>query len=257
MLLSERNPDKRGWVLVTGASRGIGAAIASALHRDGFGVILWARDGVALKRLAEALDPTGERVCWAATDVGDAQAVARAVEATLGLARPLKGMVLNAGHGRWRALSDVTLEDWSTTLTGNLTGAFLTLQAALPSLDMAAGPIILGMLSDSAVCAFPNRAAYASAKAGLETLLQTTRREYRSRGVRVSQIYPSRVDTYFAGSHDSAEPGMRSDGLSAEQVAETVRWIFAMPDTVEIRKVELSSIKVTFGLEADLYADAS
>lgn len=247
----------RGWVVVTGASRGIGAAIASALHDDGHGVILWARDATALKSCSDALDPTGATVCWVATDVGDPEAVARAAEQTLTADRPLKGIVLNAGHGRWRPLRDVTLEDWSTTIAGNLTGAFLTLQAALPKLDPETGPIVLGMLSDSALCAFPNRAAYASAKSGLETLLETTRREYRSKGVRVSQIYPSRVDTYFAGSHDVAAPGMRSDGLSADQVAESVRWIFGMPNTVEIRKIELSSIKVTFGLEADLYADAS
>ncbi len=257
MPASEMNINERGWVLVTGASRGIGAAIASALHQDGHGVILWARGSTELQRLADKLDATGTSVCWASTDVGDAQSVERAADRTLGNTRPLKGVILNAGHGRWRALSDVTLDDWSSTLSANLTGAFLTLQAAIPTLDMSAYPIVLGMLSDSAVCSFPNRAAYASAKAGLETLLETTRREYRSKGVRVSQIYPSRVDTFFSGSYESAQPGMRSDGLSADLVADTVRWIFRVPHMVEIRKIELSSINVTFGLETETYADAS
>ena len=253
--VSDKN--SKGWVLVTGASRGIGAAVAERLWRNGFGVILWARDGAALQAFSDRLACKEGRIRWAQADVGNLNQVEAAARKTLPRTSGFVGVVLNAGHGRWRPLSELSVDDWQSTLDGNLTGAFVTLRATLSRLDFSRAPIVLGMLSDSALCAFPNRAAYASAKAGFETLLGTLRREYRGRGLRVSQMYPSRVDTHFAGSHESAEPGMRSDGLSASQVADAVAWIFDAPDEVEIRRVDLSSIKVTFGLEEEKYADAS
>lgn len=244
------------WVLVTGASRGIGAAVARRLWDAGFGLILIARNGMALTEVAMDLSPAGERVRCAVADVGDLAQVTNALSTTLSGQERLAGVVINAGHGRWRPLETVPLDEWCATLEGNLTGAFITLKCALPRLDFSAAPIVLGMLSDSALCAFPNRAAYASAKAGLESLLGTVRREYRSRGLRVSLIYPSRVDTHFAGSHEHAGPGTRADGLSAAQVADAVRWIFEAPRSVEVRRLELASIHDTFGLEEERFRDA-
>ncbi|MGI9506106.1 MAG: SDR family oxidoreductase [Geminicoccaceae bacterium] len=253
---SEERDCGRGWVLITGASRGIGAAIAERLWNAGFGVILWARDRNALATRAAEIAPTDERIRWASADVGDPDQVSAALAQTLPPGTSLSGVVLNAGHGRWRPITEIDLGDWNYTLTGNLTGAFITLKAVLPRLDYTVLPVVLGILSDSALYTFPNRGAYASAKSGFAALLDTVRREYRAHGVRVCQIYPSRVDTHFAGNHDVAQPGMRADGLSANQVADTVRWVFENPSTVEIRRLYLSSIKVTFGLEEERFSDA-
>lgn len=250
------SPDVRSWVLVTGASRGIGAAVAARLRSAGFGVVLLARDAEALAKVAHGLSPQGRGVRWAAADVGDPARVDAALAAALPEGDGLAGVVINAGHGRWRPLEKIQIDEWRNTLDGNLTGAFVTLKCALPRLDFDAAPIVLGMLSDSALCAFPNRAAYASAKAGLDTLLGTARREYRSRGLRVSLIYPSRVDTHFAGSHERAAPGTRPDGLDADEVANAVLWIFQAAPGVEIRRLDLASIRGTFGLEEERLRDA-
>ncbi len=244
------------WVLVTGASRGIGAAIARRLWTRGHKVILWARNTDDLRTVAAGISPTGEGLAWAGADVGCPDQVAQALADTLPEGASLGGVVLNAGHGRWRPIAQIEHGEWNQTLNGNLTSAFITLKAALPRLDFQASPLVVGILSDSALCAFPNRAAYASAKSGFETLLDTARREYRSQGLRVCQIYPSRVDTHFAGSHATAEPGMRSDGLTAEQVADVVAWVFDCPGDVEIRRLHMSSTHVSFGLEEEHYSDA-
>jgi NADP-dependent 3-hydroxy acid dehydrogenase YdfG len=246
----------RGWVLITGASRGIGAAIAQRLWMAGFGIILWARDGEALIRVAQTISATEQRTRRAIADLGDASQIGSAVAQTLPEGTELVGVVLNAGQGRWRPLESTTLDEWNATLGANLTGAFVTLKAALSRLDFTAAPIVVGILSDSVLCAFPDRSAYASSKAGMEQLLNTVRREYRDKGLRVAQIYPSRVDTCFSGSHDRAEPGMRANGLTAAQVADTVQWVFDAPRTVEIRRIDLSSIHATFGLEQECVANA-
>ncbi|MDJ0933558.1 SDR family oxidoreductase [Breoghania sp.] len=163
------------WVVVTGASRGIGAATARALHDIGLGVILWARDRERLAALAETMEAR-ERVRWTCVDIGCPEQVARAVETTLPRGTRLAGIVLNAGSGRWQPFTNLAFEDWRKSLETNLSGAFLTLKALLPFLDYASAPIVIGVLSDSALTAFPNRAAYSSAKSGFQALLGTFRR---------------------------------------------------------------------------------
>ncbi|QXZ98618.1 SDR family oxidoreductase [Rhizobium sp. B230/85] len=197
-------------------------------------------------------------LCQAVTtsaDVGDPQQVGLAVDRSIPEGIRLAGLVLNAGHGRWQSLSQLGHEEWVNTLEGNLTGAFVTIKALLPLFDFPRFPIVMGILSDSVLSAFPDRAAYASAKSGLEMLLSTFRREYRTRGARVCQVYPSRVDTYFSGGHQAARPGTRPNGLSATQIAEAAKWVFEAPDMVEIRALYLSSIKATFGLDEECFTD--
>ncbi|MBO9100944.1 MULTISPECIES: SDR family NAD(P)-dependent oxidoreductase [unclassified Rhizobium] len=154
--------EKLRWVVVTGASRGIGEAIARSLWCAGFGVILWARDATRLEAIANDISPDGSRLHWASADVGDPQQVGLAVDRSIPEGIRLAGLVLNAGHGRWQSLSQLGHEEWVNTLEGNLTGAFVTIKALLPLFDFPRFPIVMGILSDSVLSAFPDRAAYAS-----------------------------------------------------------------------------------------------
>ncbi|GGM53944.1 short-chain dehydrogenase [Longimycelium tulufanense] len=236
-----------GPVLVTGASRGIGRAVAQALAAAGHDLVLWSRSAGELAGLAEQVAAHGVAARVASVDVGDADQVAAAAHATLDPTAGLGGVVLNAGGGRWSPLPEIELADWRNTIATNLDGAFHTLRAALPLLTARPGGLLVGLLSDSVLHPFPGRAAYSAAKSGMRALLEVARRELRPHGVRVSLLLPSRVDTYFQGAHDEARPGTRADALSAEQVADVVTYLFGLPVAVELREVQLAAMTTTFG----------
>nr|AUV64122.1 short-chain dehydrogenase [Streptomyces citricolor]BAV57059.1 short-chain dehydrogenase [Streptomyces citricolor] len=238
---------RRGWVLVTGASRGIGGATAMALAGRGFDLVLWARSADALADTAEQARALGARVKTATVDVGDAGQVASAAESIDG-AEGLAGLVLNAGRGVWSPLADVDPEDWSATIRTNLDGTYHVLRETLPHLIAHGHGLLVGMLSDSVLHPFAERAAYSASKSGMSALLEVVRREVRASGVRVSAVLPSRVDTYFQGSQAEAGPGTREGALTAAEVAEVVAGLFELPPNVEIRQVQLAAMTSTYGL---------
>lgn len=240
-------PPARGWCLVTGASRGIGRAVAEAALAAGFGVIGWARtrpEGVATFEAGAAAPGS---FFWQEVDVGDPEAIADACRELGAAGIALAALVLNAGMGRWRPIKETRPADWRQTISVNLDGTFHALQGALPLLDRTGTPLVVGLLSDSALFAFPNRAAYSASKAGMRALLETARLELREQGARLTLLYPSRVDTYFAGSLDEGRPGLRPSGLTATQVADVVAFVLCQPPTVELREVHLSAVGESFG----------
>lgn len=233
-------------VLVTGASRGIGAAVAVRLAKSGHDLVLWARSADGLDRSRAAAEAAGVQVRTAVVDVSDPAQVERAAETLDGFGG-LGGVVLNAGAGRWSPFDALTLEAWNATLGTNLHGAFHVLRAALPLLTARRDGLVVGMLSDSVLHPHRDRAAYTASKAGMSALLEVIRREVRSRNVRVSAVLPSRVDTHFAGNHPVAAPGCREGALGADDVAEVVATLFDLPAHVEIRHLQLAAMTSTYG----------
>jgi NADP-dependent 3-hydroxy acid dehydrogenase YdfG len=234
-------------VLVTGASRGIGEAISLSLASAGYDLSLWARSGDALEAVAAACIARGAHVDAAIVDVTDAASVRVAAERTIASGGKLAGLVLNAGAGVWRPIEEESTNVWDATIATNLSGAFYVLRACVEALKEVRGGLIVGISSDSALYPFPSRAAYAASKTGMRALLETARLELRGAGVRVSVVFPARVDTSFKGSHHDAAPGTRPGALSAGDVAEVVRYLFATPGSVEIREVHMASLASAFG----------
>ncbi|MGI8664563.1 MAG: SDR family NAD(P)-dependent oxidoreductase [Jatrophihabitans sp.] len=236
----------RGTVLVTGASRGIGRECALRLAAAGYDLVLWARSAEELDETREQAARSLTRVSVRVVDVIDAEQVAAGyaeIEAT----GPLAGLVLNAGSGIWQPITEISDAIWDETLATNLRSAMLILRHALPGFRQAGGGLIVGILSDSARFAFPGRAAYSASKAGLAALLEVTRREVRDRGVRVSALVPSRVDTSFQGSMAVAGPGSRPGSLSATAVADVIGWLFDLPPELEVRELQLAALTAPFG----------
>lgn len=237
---------RRGWVLVTGASRGIGAAVAVRLAADGFGLVLWARSADGLAATAAEVEAAGGRAVTGVVDVGSAEQVRDRAAVLAGL-EPLAGVVLNAGSGRWAPLFAVEPAEWRHTMRTNLDGAYHVLRAVLPRLTAAGSGLVVGILSDTVLHPHPDRTAYAASKAGMAALLETVRREVRHRGVRVSALLPSRVDTHFLGGHANAAPGTRTGALTAAEVAGVVGTLFALPPNVEVRHLQLAAMTSTYG----------
>jgi len=169
--------------LVTGGGRGIGRAIAAALHGAGAKVFVFERDVV------------GEPGPWhseVAVDVADGEAV-RAAVAALPEAPVL--VVNNAGITRDRSLSKITDAEWQAVIDVNLTGAANVLRAVVPGMTKAGGGRIVNITSINGLRGKFGQANYAAAKAGLIGLTKTAARELGKKGVTVNALAPGMVLT--------------------------------------------------------------
>ena len=174
--------------LVTGASRGLGAAMARALAGAGATLILWARDEPALERQAKALRPA--RVLAQPVNVTDQPAVRRAVRAALRRFGHIDVLINNAGI--WDGDSALALgrRAWDAVLETDLTSVFFVSQAVAPAMIRQRYGKIINVASTSGVLALPHGAAYGSVKAGLMHLTRILAVEWGPYGVRVTGIAP-------------------------------------------------------------------
>jgi NAD(P)-dependent dehydrogenase (short-subunit alcohol dehydrogenase family) len=182
-------------VLVTGASRGIGEAIARALAADGWRVTLAARSLDALHALRESMPAmVGAEPACVVLDVADPASVERAFAAAREAAGPLHALVNNAGLVETGPTARVPLATWQRMLDVNLTGTFLCTQAALPDL-LATGGRVVNIASTAAQRGYAYCAAYAAAKHGVLGFTRSLALELATKGVAVNAVCPGYTDT--------------------------------------------------------------
>ena len=182
--------------VVTGAARGIGAAIARALIGAGARVTLLGRDAQRLASLAATLQ--GETCCVAA-DVSDPAEVTRAfVEARERLG-PIAILVNNAGQAETAPFGRMSLDVWHRMLAVNLTGTMLCSQAALADMVDAAYGRVVNIASTAALRGFRYGTAYAASKHGVLGLTRSLALEVADRGITVNAICPGYVETDMMG----------------------------------------------------------
>ena len=225
--------------LVTGASRGIGLAVARALAGAGARVTMVARDVKQLEVAARGLDG-----CVVSCDVGDARSVERAiadVAARTGGAPDI--LVNNAGLFELARVEDTTVEAFEAALDVNLVGPFRLIRAFLPAMRARSrGDIVsIGSVADHLI--FPENGAYAASKHGLRALHEVLRTELRGSGVRVTLVSPGPVDTTL---WDAIDPDSRAGFtprarmLAPEAVAAAVLYAVSQPPNVNVDLVRLS-----------------
>jgi 3-oxoacyl-[acyl-carrier protein] reductase len=197
----ESDGDLAGRVaLVTGASRGIGRAIALALAGAGADVVVNCRErGRSAEETADAVRTKGRRALAIAADVSESRAVegmVRAAEAELG---PVDLLVNNAGVAIPRDLDDLTEADFDRTLAVNLKGAFLCTRAVLPGMRARRWGRIVNISSGAARGAGVIGAHYNASKAGLEGLTRGYAARLVRDGVTVNAVSPSLIETEMIG----------------------------------------------------------
>src|SRR5436190_1736961 len=213
-LTTDRGLDGRV-ALVTGASRGVGAAVARAFAAGGAKVGLLSRSGGDLD--------LGEGTVGVACDVSDRAAVLAAVENVVGAFGSLDRVVANAGVGMYGNFLDLEPEHVEAMIDVNLKGTLYTAAATLPHLLAAGGGDFVSLASVAGLRAFPGESVYNASKFGQVGFTRSLDHELRERGVRATCICPGGVKTEFAIGSGREEGDPELEGmLSAEEVADVV-----------------------------------
>lgn len=230
------NPPLEGKVaLVTGASRGIGKAIARTLGRMGAAVSLCARDPERLKSARRELEADGAKVLDVAADVSrhdDILSIVQTTERSLG---PIEILVNNAGIGHFAPIQEASEANWDDTLDTNLKAVFLLSKAVAPGMISRRSGHIINIASLAGKNAFAGGSVYCASKWGLLGLTQCAAEDLRPYGIRVSAICPGSVATDFSP-HSGKDPGKM---LQPEDVAHAVEMILTQAPQSFISEVLL------------------
>jgi 2-deoxy-D-gluconate 3-dehydrogenase len=181
--------------LVTGASRGIGRAIAVALGRAGATVALAGRDLSALQRTADLLAVDGARGLPITADVTEDRDVVRMVETVVSELGGVHILVNNAGVNRATPLLSTTAAEWDDLMAANLRGTFLCLREVGQHLTAQRAGRVINVASNWAIKGVSGYAAYSAAKSGLIALTRTAAIEWAPYDVQVNAVAPGYVDT--------------------------------------------------------------
>jgi 3-oxoacyl-[acyl-carrier protein] reductase len=202
--------------VVTGAGRGIGAAIAHKLAAMGATVVLCGRTLKLLETTASALAGKAEAIACDVTDLKSVQALAASVAQKFGR---IDILINNAGVGSFAGpLHEMTPEVWEKVLNTNLRGVFYCVRSFAPAMIKAGTGHIVNISSLAGKNALPNGAAYAASKWGLNGLSYSIAEELRGHGVRVSVVCPGSVDTELSP-HTGKDPNKM---LKPDDVAHVV-----------------------------------
>jgi 3-oxoacyl-[acyl-carrier protein] reductase len=181
--------------LVTGASRGIGAAIAKRLAADGASVaITYAKDGKSAAAVVNEIEKGGGKALAIQADSTDVAAVKAAVDKTVAAFGQIDVLVNNAGTAIPKRFEDTTLEELDTVININLRGTFVATQAALKHMKDGGRIIMIGSCVGERMMT-PGLVPYSATKGALKMFTQGLSREVGGRGITVNNVQPGPIDT--------------------------------------------------------------
>lgn len=223
--------------LVTGATRGIGRAIAKMMLEEGAQVAICARRQADVDRtVAELHAETGGKVAGKAADVRSHEEIAglfQFVDAHFG---GLDVLVNNAGVGVFKSVSDLSVGDWQLMLETNLSGVFYCCREAFPRFQTRGGGYIVNISSLAGKNPFAGGSGYNASKFGLNGFSEAMMLDKRHDNVRVSYIMPGSVATEFGGHGTDSGSDWK---IHSEDIAEIVRTLLRMPERTLISRVEV------------------
>jgi NAD(P)-dependent dehydrogenase (short-subunit alcohol dehydrogenase family) len=222
-------------ILITGASRGIGRAIAEKLAAPEVTLLLHGRDTVALAETCKIVQPRCAGVVKLIHDLATEKGIAGLISQVDG--ERLDVLVNNAGIAVVKPFREITADEWRQTLGVNVTAPFLLMQRFAG--QMPPGSSIVNILSVAAKTGFANWSAYCMSKFALEGLTQSIRDELREHCIRVINIYPAATSTEIWDGIAGNWP--RDKMMSAEEVASAAAYALSRPRDIAVENITLSN----------------
>lgn len=228
---------------VTGASRGIGRAIALALAAEGAALALMSRSAEALEELRRDIVSKNGRAHVAPLDVADERSVAQAAQAARRSLGDPTLLVNCAGIGVFKPMLDTRPDEWDRVMAVNARGAFLMCRAAAPAMIAARNGCIINVASVVGVKGYAHQGAYTASKHALVGMTKVLAQELQPCGVRVHVICPGGVDTDLI---DAARPDLdRSALMRPQEIAELILFLAAqrgqaIVDQINVRRASSS-----------------
>ncbi|MDB5057735.1 MAG: 2,5-dichloro-2,5-cyclohexadiene,4-diol dehydrogenase [Chloroflexi bacterium] len=227
------NPNLAGKVaIITGASRGIGAASARVFAKAGATVVLAARDEQALAAIVRDIIAEGGRALAVPTDVGDPAAVEHLVARTLEVYGRLDAAFNNAGDGHMPApLADISVDDFDRSVRVNLRGIFLAMKYEIPVMLAGGGGAIVNMSSTAGLSGVRGMGAYVAGKHGIIGLTKSAALDYAQRNIRINAVAPGPILTERIGQLSDAarDPIIRAVPIGRiglpEEVGAAAAWL--------------------------------
>lgn len=222
--------------VITGASRGIGRALAVRLAHEDRVLVIQGRSRDALNETRDAVEEKGGRVEPLIAELDTVQGLNSFAAALTG--DRVDALINNAGISHVAPIEELTIEQWQETLTVNVTAPFLLTQKLLPRMNR--GATIVNILSVANKVSFPSWTAYTMSKAALEGFSRVLREELRPRGIRVIDVYPAATatDLWDGVPGDWPKEGM----LAPEQVAQAVAFALERPAEVLVDSISVGSL---------------
>ena len=230
--------------LITGGSRGIGAAVAKRLAEDGASVAFtYAKDADAASLVVKSIEKGGGKAIAIQADAGDASAVASAVEKTVSTFGGIDILVNNAGTAIPSKVEDTTLADFDRVFAINVRGVFVATQTALKHMKSGGRIIMIGSCLGERVL-IPGMAPYCGTKGAVKMFAQGLAREIGERGITVNNVQPGPINTDLnpaSGDWSVPQKAMTSMGRygTADEVAALVAFV-ASPDSSYITGANLT-----------------
>jgi 3-oxoacyl-[acyl-carrier protein] reductase len=237
--------------LVTGGSRGIGAAIAKRLAADGASVaITYAKDANAASLVLRAIEQSGGKAIAIQADAAVAEAVKDAVEKTVATLGRLDVLVNNAGTAVPKKFEETTQEELDRLIDINVRGTFLTTQAALKHMNNGGRIIMIGSCVGERVLT-PGLVPYSATKGAVKMFTQGLSREVGSRGITVNNVQPGPIDTDLnPAAGDWAVPQKAATALGRYGQVEEVAALVAFVASPEASYITGANLTVDGGTNA-------
>jgi NAD(P)-dependent dehydrogenase (short-subunit alcohol dehydrogenase family) len=236
--------------IVTGASRGIGEAIAKGFAKAGADLILVSRNREALEKVAREIGGVGRKAHPIVADIGVPEDIQRAVDAVLKIFPRIDVLVNNAGISPVLKRADqLVLKEWEEILRVNLTGTFLFCQAVGKVMIQQGGGKMINMVSVGAVVGFPRQVGYCATKGGILQLTKVLALDWARFNVQVNAIGPSYLETELT-------QGMRGSKVISENLLQrTPMGRFGKPEEVVGAALYLASDASSYVTGQTLFVD--